>query len=459
MYHAETWSEKTGLLFKILWPILVTQLGLYAMNLTDIIMSGWVSKEDLAGVAIGSSLWMPIITGINGILLAVTPIVSQMIGSGKRNGIAKFISQALYVSLIVALTVIIVGSFLFKPVIGLMGLEDKVAHIAFYYLIALLFGIVPLFASNVLRYFFDAQGFTRISMFITLLAVPFNVLLNYVFIFGKFGVPAYGGIGSGYATAITYWLIFIISVVMTFKVSAVRSYRLFIEWAAPSLKVWKEILTIGIPIGLGIFFEVSIFSVVTLLMGLLFDTGTIASHQIALSFSSLVFMVPLSISMALTIVVGYSVGSGKMKAARQYSLLGVGGGVGLMGLSAFVLFFLREPIAYLYTQDSDVAKLAAQFLIFAIFYQISDAAQASLLGVLRGYKDVQKPFLIAFVSYWIVGLPSGYLLAVYTDMNAYGFWAGIIIGLTFAAVGFLLRLMRVQKGLQGGNGSNVIESV
>jgi len=458
MYHAESWSDKTKLLLKILWPILVTQLGLYAMNLTDTIMSGWVSKQDLAGVAIGSSLWMPIITGINGILLAVTPIVSQMVGSGKQSGIARFISQALYVSFMVAMAVVIAGFFLFKPVIGLMELEDKVAHIAYYYLVALLFGIVPLFASNVLRYFFDAQGFTRISMFITLLAVPFNILLNYVFIFGKFGVPAYGGIGSGYATAITYWLILLISIVMTFKMPAVRSYRLFIEWAAPSLKAWKEIFTIGIPIGLSIFFEVSIFSVVTLLMGMLFDTGTIASHQIALSFSSLVFMVPLSISMALTIVVGFSVGSGKMKAARQYSLLGVGGGIGLMGLAAFVLFFLREPIAYLYTQDSEVAVLAAQFLIFAIFYQISDAAQASLLGVLRGYKDVQMPFLIAFVSYWIVGLPSGYLLSAYTNMGAYGFWAGIIIGLTFAAAGFMLRLMRIQKNIRLGAAPAVVEA-
>lgn len=448
MYHAETWGEKTKLLLKILWPIMVTQLGLYAMNLTDTIMSGWVSTEDLAGVAIGSSLWMPIITGINGILLAVTPIVSQMVGSGKQNGIARFISQALYVSLVVAAVVAVAGIFLFKPVLGLMGMESSVTHIAYFYLIALLFGIIPLFASNVLRYFFDAQGFTRISMFITLLAVPFNVMLNYVFIFGKFGVPAYGGIGAGYATAITYWIILTISIVMTFRVPAVRSYRLFVEWAAPSFKAWKEIFTIGIPIGLSIFFEVSIFSVVTLLMGMLFDTQTIASHQIALSFSSLVFMVPLSISMALTIVVGYSVGSGKMKAARQYSLLGVGGGVGLMGMAAIVLFFLREPIAYLYTQESEVAVLAAQFLIFAIFYQISDAAQASLLGVLRGYKDVQVPFLIAFVSYWIVGLPSGYLLSAYTNMGAYGFWVGIIFGLTFAAVGFMLRLIRVQKKLQ-----------
>lgn len=450
MYHAQSWNEKIKMLIKILWPIMVTQLGLYAMNLADTIMSGQVGTEDLAGVAIGSSVWMPIMTGINGILLAVTPIVSQLIGSGKRDSIARSISQALYVSVLIAIVVAIAGLFFFEPLVGIMNLSGNVEHIAYYYLLALLIGIIPLFAGNVLRYFFDAQGFTQISMFITLLAVPFNVLLNYGFIFGKLGLPALGGIGAGYATAITYWLVFLISVATIFKVPALRTYRLFIEWAAPSWKAWKELFAIGIPIGLGIFFEVSIFSVVTLLMGVLFDTNTIASHQIALSFSSLIFMIPLSISMALTIVVGFSVGGGKMKAARQYSLLGVGGGVGFMALCSVVLYFCREGIASLYNNDPAVVSMAAQFLIFAIFYQISDAAQAALLGVLRGYKDVRKPFLIAFVSYWIIGIPSGYLLSVYTGLGPYGFWVGIIIGLTCAAAGFMMRLMNVQKNIRSG---------
>lgn len=450
MYHADTWKDKTKLLFKILWPILITQVGLNAMNLADTMMSGRVSSEDLVGVGIGSSIWMPIITGLNGILLAVTPIVSQLIGAGKRGDVAKSVSQALYVSVIIALIVAAVGFAAFRPILDAMQLESKVEHIAYNYLLALLIGIVPLFASNVLRYFFDAQGFTRISMFITLIAVPFNVLLNFGFIFGKMGFPALGGVGAGYATAITYWLMLAISAAIAFRHAALRQYRLFREWALPSWKAWKELLAIGIPIGLGIFFEVGIFSIVTIFVGNLFDTEMTAAHQIALNFSSLVFMIPLSISMALTIVIGFSVGGEKWKHARQYTMLGVCGGVGLMGLIAVLLYFLREPIAYLYTEETDVAVLAAQFLIFAIFYQLSDAAQASLLGVLRGYKDVRQPFIIAFVSYWIIGVPSGYLLAVMTNLEAFGFWVGIIIGLTCAAVGFLIRLLAVQQRIRSG---------
>lgn len=449
MYHADTWKEKITLFLTILWPILVTQISLYAMNLVDTMMSGRVGTDDLAGVAIGSSLWMPIFTGVNGILLAVTPIVAQFIGSGRRDQVARPVIQGIYLSVVLALVVIAAGYYFLDSLLSLMNLDKEVYHISFHYLVGLSIGIIPLFASNVLRYFFDAQGFTRITMFITLLAVPFNVLLNYGFIFGNFGLPALGGIGAGYATAITYWIILLFSVWMTFRVEVIRPYRLFVKWAAPSWKAWKEQLSIGIPIGLSIFFEASIFSVVTLLMGIMFMTETIAAHQIALSFTSLIFMIPLSISMGLTIMVGFSVGGGRLLAARQYGRLGVAAGISILAICSVFLYFFRFPIAYLYTEDQDVALLATQFLIIAIFYQLSDAAQSSLQGVLQGYKDVKVPFITSFVSYWLIGIPSGYMLAAFTDLGPFGFWIGITLGLTCSAIGFLVRLKIVQKRADG----------
>ncbi|KHF40177.1 MATE family efflux transporter [Halalkalibacter okhensis] len=440
MYHAKTWKEKVTLFLAILWPIMVTQISFYAMNLVDTMMAGRVGTNDLAGVAIGSSLWMPIFTGINGILLAVTPIVAQYMGSGRREKITESVIQALYLSVILAIIVVIAGAIFLEPVLVLMNLDSAVYHISFHYLVGLSIGIIPLFAANVLRNFFDAQGFTRITMIITVLAVPFNVLLNYGFIFGKLGLPALGGIGAGYATAITYWIIFFFSIWMTFKVEVVRHYRLFIKWAVPSWKAWKEQLAIGIPIGLSIFFEASIFAVVTLLIGMMFTTITVAAHQIALSFTSLIFMIPLSISMALTIVVGFSVGGNKYQSAKQYSHLGVWGGIGFLAIGAIFLYFFREQIAYLYTTDAQVVQMAGQFFLIAIVYQISDAAQSSLQGVLRGYKDVKIPFITAFVSYWVIGIPAGYTLASFTYLGPFGFWVGITLGLTCAAIGFLVRL-------------------
>ncbi|MCM3761732.1 MATE family efflux transporter [Alkalihalobacillus oceani] len=444
MYHAETWREKIVLFLSILWPIIVTQVSFFAMKLIDTMMAGRVGTDDLAGVAIGSSLWMPIFTGMNGILLAVTPIVAQLIGSNERHRIADSVRQALYVALMLAIAVVGAGTLVLEPVLAFMKLEPNVAYISYHYLAGLALGIIPLFCTNVLRYFFDAQGYTRITMVITVLALPCNAVLNYGLIFGHFGLPALGGIGAGYATAITYWIMFVISVTMTFRIRVLRQYRLFQQWVKPSLRAWKEQLRIGVPMGLSIFFEASIFSVVTLMMGRMFATVTVAAHQIAFNFTSLIFMIPLSISMALTIVVGFSVGAGNLQAAKQYGKLGVLSGIGILGISALFLYFLREPIAYLYTTEREVVLLASQFFIFAIFYQISDAAQSGLQGVLRGYKDVKLPFVTAFISYWLIGIPTGYLLASTTALGPFGFWIGITLGLTCAALGFFLRLRVVQ---------------
>lgn len=445
MYHAETTKKKLTLFLSILWPIMVTQISLYAMNLVDTMMSGRVGTDDLAGVAIGSSLWLPIFTGINGILLAVTPIVAQYLGKKQHDKIHYSVTQSLYLAVILSILVVVIGYFVLDAILTFMDLDSGVHRIAFHYLVGLSLGIIPLFLSNVLRNFFDGQGYTRITMFITILAVPFNVLLNYGFIFGNFGLPAFGGIGAGYATAATYWIILFFSILMTFKLESVRNYQLFVKWVKPSWTVWKEQLSIGIPIGLSIFFEASIFSVVTLFIGTMFSTVTIAANQIVLSFTSLIFMIPLSISMALTIVIGFSVGGSKFQTAKQYSYIGVLGGIGFLMVGAVFLYFFREPIAYLYTQDPNVVALAGQIFIIAIFYQISDAAQVGLQGVLRGYKDVKLPFIITFIAYWIIGIPTGYSLAAYTELGPFGFWIGISLGLTFAAIGFLFRLRVVQR--------------
>ncbi|MDQ0258067.1 MATE family multidrug resistance protein [Evansella vedderi] len=453
MYHAETWNKKVNLFLSILWPIMVTQVSMFAMNLVDTIMSGRVGTEDLAGVAIGSNIWLPIFTGINGILLAVTPIIAHFIGSGQKDKIAYTVTQAIYLSVVIAILVLVTGSVALDPVLQLMNLDPNVHHIAFHYLIGLSIGIIPLFLNNVLRNFFDGQGYTRITMIITILAVPFNVVLNYGFIFGNFGLPNLGGIGAGYATAITYWIILFLSIWMTFRIDTIKHYKILVKWVVPSWKAWKEQLSIGIPIGLSIFFESSIFSAVTLIIGTMFSTVAIAANQVALSFTTLIFMIPLSISMALTIVVGYSVGAGKIEAAKQYGRLGVWGGIGFLGLGAIFMYFFRESIAAFYTADTEVITMAGQFIIIAIVYQLFDAAQSGLQGVLRGYKDVKAPFIIALISYWIIGIPTGYSLSAFTTLGPFGLWIGISLGLACAAIGFFMRLRIVQQRFALQHGS------
>ncbi|WP_285766017.1 MATE family efflux transporter [Peribacillus sp. SI8-4] len=444
MNQTYTKSQKIRLLFYILIPILVTQLGLYAMTFFDVMMSGQYSTQDVAGVSIGSSLWTPVYTGLSGILIALTPVVSQLIGSRKFKSVSYSVMQAVYLAIALSLVILIAGAFSLNPILNAMNLDDDVHQVAHDYLIALSLGIIPLFVYNALRAFIDALGQTRISMMITLGALPINVIFNYLFIYGKFGFPELGGVGSGYATAITYWIIAIVAILVVMKINPFSTYDVFREFFQVSLKEWRALLSIGVPIGLAIFFETSIFSAVTLLMSK-YDTVTIASHQIAMNFASLLYMMPLSMSMALTIVIGFEIGAARYKDAREYSLIGITLALMMSLVLSAILFLFREPVASAYTKDHAVMMLTSHFLIYAIFFQISDALQAPIQGILRGYKDVNVTFAMSLVSYWILGLPIGYFFANYTNMGAFGYWIGLISGLALGAIGLAARLRFIQQ--------------
>ncbi|MET3321404.1 UNVERIFIED_ORG: MATE family multidrug resistance protein [Peribacillus simplex] len=444
MNQTYTKSQKIRLLFYILIPILITQIGLYAMTFFDVMMSGQYSTEDVAGVSIGSSLWTPVYTGLSGILIALTPVVSQLVGSKQSKSVSYSVIQAVYLAVTLALVILIIGAFALNPILNAMNLEDNVHRVAHDYLIALSIGIIPLFVYNALRAFIDALGQTRISMIITLCALPINVIFNYLLIYGKFGFPELGGVGSGYATAITYWLIALVAILVVVKISPFSTYKVFREFFRISWKEWRALLIIGVPIGLAIFFETSIFSAVTLLMSK-YDTVTIASHQIAMNFASLLYMMPLSISMALTIVIGFEIGAARYKDAKEYSWIGISMALTMSLVLSAILFLFREPVASAYTKDYNVMMLTSHFLIYAIFFQISDALQAPIQGILRGYKDVNVTFAMSLVSYWILGLPIGFIFAKYTDMGAFGYWIGLISGLALGAIGLAARLRYIQQ--------------
>lgn len=444
MYETKRLREKIHLFFVIFIPIFITQIGLAMMNFFNTMMSGQVSPNDLAGVAIGGSIWAPIYTGLSGILLAVTPIVSQLIGARRKEEVPSTVIHAIYLSFLIAFLIIILGAFSLNPILQIMNLDKKVQDIAFYYLLSLSFGIVPLFVYQVLRSFIDALGQTRTTMFITLLSVPINLLFNYLLVFGKFGFPKLGGIGAGVSTAITYWIIAITSLFIVHKKRPFSTYGIFRSLQPFDLAKWKELFKIGFPIGMSIFFETSIFAIVTLLMSQ-YDTYTIASHQASVNFTSILYMFPLSVSMGLTILVAFENGAKRFQDAKQYSWLGLFLSVGMAVISSIILFMYRYSIADLYTNEKEVLELTASFLLFALCFQVSDAIQAPVQGALRGYKDVNSTFITTLLSYWVIGLPTGYLLATQTNLGPYGYWIGLITGLTCGAIGLSARLIYIQK--------------
>lgn len=439
-----TIHEKISHFIYILGPILVTQLTLYSMNFFDTVMSGNVSSIDLAGVAIGSSIWVPIFTGLSGILMAMTPIIAYLIGSNNKKDIPFSIVQGLYLSIILSLIVILSGIVLLNPIFRLMSLEPSVEFIAKRYLFGLSIGIIPLFSYSVLRSFIDALGHTRTTMIITLLSLPINLFFNYVLIFGKLGFPQLGGIGAGVASSITYWFVFLIATCFVLKISPFKEFYIFYKLYRLSRNSFREILTIGIPSGLTIFCETSIFAAVTLLMSR-YSTETIAAHQAANNFAALLYMMPLSISMALTITVGREVGAKQYYDAKIYSYLGISIAIILGVFSAIFLFIFNKQIGMLYTNEPEVLQLIKQFLMFAVFFQMSDSIGTPIQGALRGYKDVNVTFLVAVISFWVVGLPSGYILATFTQLQPFGYWVGLITGLATGAIFLFIRLRFIQK--------------
>lgn len=444
MKQTFTLQQKIVQMLHIFLPIFVTQVAMQLMSFFDTVMSGNYSATQLAGVAIGGSIWAPVYTGISGIFLAVTPIIAHHMGAGRKGEVSPSVTQAAYLSVIVGAVVVLIGSIALDPVLSAMSLEAEVHRVAKDYLIALGFGVIPAFLYTVFRASIDGLGQTRVTMFITLLSFPINVTLNYFFIFGKCGFPEMGGVGAGIATAITYLLIAVVAFLFMRGNAMMQSMGMLRQWEGISFSRWNEILRIGTPIGLSIFFEVSIFAAVTLFMSE-YDTNTIAAHQAALNFASLLYMLPMSIAMALTIVVGFEAGAKRFTDAKQYTRIGIISDVNLAALFAVLLFLFNHKVAGMYFDEPGVRLLTESFLMYAIFFQLSDAVAAPVQGALRGYKDVNAVFLIALMSYWMIGLPVGFVLAKFTSLAAYGYWIGLISGLAAGAVCLFTRLAMMER--------------
>ncbi len=290
----------------------------------------------------------------------------------------------------------------------------------------------------------------KTCMVIGFIGLACNIPLNWIFVYGKFGAPALGGVGCGVATAIVYWLMFFALLIYVITSKKVAKVGLFDQFYTPELKPILRLFKLGLPVALAVFFEVTLFAVVSLLVAPL-GPLVVAAHQVAINFSSLIFMLPMSIGSAVSIRVGHTLGEEDVSGAAIASRVGVLLGLTVTIVTATLTVLLRENIANLYTGNRAVIELAVQLLVFASVYQFADTVQVIAAGALRGYKDMGAIFKCTFISYWIFGLPTGYILAltnwITEPMGVYGFWIGFIVGLCFAAsmLGFRLHWMHKQS--------------
>ena len=437
------YRDKLRRLLSVMLPIICTQIAIMGMNFFDASMSGQAGDVDLAGAAIGGNIWMPIQTGISGILMAAMPLVANLLGADEKEKITVVVRHGLFLALAFALVVLGAGVAFLPHFLQGMGLAPEVYHVALWYLAGLGLGVVPFFMITPLRSLVDTLGYTHLTMRIYLLALPINACLNYVLIFGKLGLPRLGGIGAGVASGLTFWLLLGIFAWVISSLAPFKNYHVF-GFMRPAYSWLKEYLRIGVPIGISIFMETSIFGVVALFIAK-FGTETIAAHQAALNFSSLIYMLPLSFSLALTIVVGVEYGAKNYQGARDYVTIGLQTSLGIAGFYMLAEYILREQIAFIYTNNVEVVALVKVFLLYAIGWQAGDAIAAPIQGILRGYKDVDATFWASMLAYWGICLPLGLFLDYKVGNGAFAYWQSLDCGVISSATLLSIRLLWLQR--------------
>ncbi len=432
-------------LFHLMIPILLTQFSQAGFGLIDTIMAGHISATDLAAIAVGVGLWIPIMLLFSGIMIATTPLVAEANGARTPEKIAIIARQSLWVALILGIIAALILQLMpfLLPILGVPAVLLPKASL-FLHAIALGMPAVTMYAA--LRGYSEAIGHPRPVTAISLLALLLLIPLNFIFMYGIGPIPALGSAGCGFATAILQWIMFFALAAYVFKGKAYQTTQIFTGWEKINPYWVKRILQLGCPIGLAIFFEVSIFSTAAIVLSPLGET-LVAAHQVAISVTSQLFMIPMSLAIALTIRVGTYYGEKNWAAMRKVQYLGLITGTIFAVVTMLLIWCFRADIVAIYTTDYAVAEVAMYLLLFAIAYQLMDAWQVSAAGCLRGMQDTQGPMWITMISYWVIAFPAGVYLARFTQMQAAGVWVGLIIGLTVACILLLSRLYMINRQL------------
>ncbi len=437
-------------LWQIAWPVLVGQLATVGMSVADVAMTGHAGPDELAAVALGASIWSIVIVAVIGVMMAINAVVAHEVGAGKHDRIAHFVRQSMWKGAGIGVAACVFAN-LATLVFDQLQLDPLVRDKAALFVHVISLGL-PAFAIYRALYGYSVSlNQTKPIMIIALGALAFNIFANWLLIYGNWGFPKLGAIGCALGTGIGLWLNLVAMLWWIRHATAYRATYPFSHWEWPNWHEIRTMLKLGLPIGVTYFAEVSAFSVVALLVAR-FGVVTVSAHQIALNFSSLVFMVPLSLGVALITRVGHALGEGDPVRARFVSWVGVGLGLGFALLSATAIALFRYQIAAAYTSDAAVQELTAQLLLFAALFQLSDATQVTTSCAIRGYKVTRRPMLIHLAAFWGFSLPLGCVLGLAPDwlalsptapMAATGFWIGLVLGLTVAAlmlVWFLNRL-------------------
>lgn len=423
-------------------PLVFGQLSAIGMNVIDAVLAGHLDAHTLGAVAVGTSVWSLAIVSAIGVMLALPPSIAQLNGAQRRDEIGPLFRQALWLALVLGVLLGVGVGFGGPLLVAAIGIDAPLVADVAHFLHAIAFGAPALALFFTLRGLSEGFGLTRPTMYFSLLGLVLLGPVGYVLMYGRFGLPPLGALGSGIATAIVLWIEALAFFAYVATRRHYRELRLFGRYDPPNAAAIGELMRIGVPMGVSLFMEASLFVAVALAIGTL-GTDVVASHQIAINVASVTFMVPLGIAMATTVRVGHAVGRGDREGVRDAGLIGLLLTLATQLVSASLMLIVPHAIASLYTSDAIVIALAAQLLVLAGLFQFSDGIQVAAAGALRGLKDTRVPMLITTFAYWAVGMPVGWWLAFPQGYGARGMWMGLIAGLSMAAVLLTTRFWRL----------------
>lgn len=424
-------------------PVIIGQTSAVAMNVVDTLLAGRHGALTLAGVGVGSAVWSLVILILIGVLMVVPPFVSQLNGGNRRSEIGALFRQALWLALAMGLALFV----LVRQSNGLLirfGIAPEVMPLAAEFLDGVSWGAPALALYFCSRNLSEGIAWTLPTMVFGFAGLLALTPLGYGLLFGAFGLPELGAYGLGLATALVQWGLAISFLLYLWLAPRFADLDLFSRFDWPQWPAIRELLRVGLPMGVMIFMEGSLFVASALVIGRM-GAIEIAAHQIAINIASVAFMVPLGVAMATTVRVGHAVGAGQPGAMRWAAGAGLAIVLATQAITGLILLLGSSFIAGLYTSDAAVVGLAATLLLYACAFQFPDGLQALAGGALRGIKDTRIPMFYTAFAYWGLGMPLGAGLALGLDWGPQGLWAGLIMGLSASAAllgGRFIRLAR-----------------
>ncbi|WP_246860493.1 MATE family efflux transporter [Noviherbaspirillum sp. UKPF54] len=436
------------------WPILIGQLAVIANGVIDTAMTSRFSATDLAALALGASIYISIFVGLNGVLAAMSPVIGQLFGAQRFQDIGAEIKQGAWLALFLALAGCIALAFP-QPLLALAHASSDLNEKSTLYLRILALALPATLGFRIYASLNTAIGQPKMVMALQIGALALKIPLNGLFIFGGFGVPALGGPGCAVATAVIAWTLFLISALILRTHSSYRAYGIFgTGFAAPKWAAQRELLKLGIPMGLSYLIEVTAFTFMALFIARLGAT-VVAGHQITANFGTVLYMLPLAIANATGTLVAQAIGAQQLETARRIGFAGIRLAAILSVSIGVVVWLAREAIVRAYTPDASVAATALPLFMFIAFYQLFDSVQVAAAFVLRAYKVAVVPTLMYAVALWGVGLGGGYVLGLdpfgispSLFHGAAGFWMGNSTSLALVATGLLWYLRVVQRNAE-----------